>query len=663
MATMFPSWDAINNGRPLPTEGERKLLEFLDDNYGPEYEVYFQPYFNEARPDVVVMRKGGGAMIFEVKDWKLSNYRSTPSGTWIVRANGNRMHNTPIRQVVSYKDKLYSLYSHELFERMTLKQMKECWGVITCAVFFHGSTENEVKNLCYPENISDGNRKFLKHIRLLGDDSLTKKTIDAIFDKSYLSRCSKYFDEALYSDLHCLFKPDTHTKEQGCKYELSDVQKRLAISEAGARKRIKGVAGSGKSFVLARRAVNAHKRTNGTVLILTFNITLINYLHDRISEVREDFDWKYFHLQNYHQLFNCMLQACSLSVVDIARMKFPELFTDDDGEETGTADQPPSVTLSEAQLDAIYSDETLFKGHEKDLERFKYDVVLIDEAQDYQEPWIRIIMKYVATPDAEIVAFADEKQNVYEREVDTNRFPVIPVATGRWDQTLNTTYRLNTEIAELAVAFQKHFLSGRYVVDDRISPARQMMLLFERVHVEYHFYNGQLTKDKVLNIAKFIRGVMKRQSLPVNDVTILGANIEIVREVSEAYAKEYHENVNCMCETPEEYAKVGGREREVKKVRRFKKVNFWQNTGAVSFSSIHSFKGLESPAIILIVGSGVKDSKGDQDAVKIAHANQELVYVGITRSRNYLYVINYGDESYNEFFNSNPVKELLRRLA
>ena len=31
MATLYPSWNAINNGRPLPTDGERKLLEFLDE--------------------------------------------------------------------------------------------------------------------------------------------------------------------------------------------------------------------------------------------------------------------------------------------------------------------------------------------------------------------------------------------------------------------------------------------------------------------------------------------------------------------------------------------------------------------------------------------------------------------------------------------------------
>lgn len=68
-------------------------------------------------------------------------------------------------------------------------------------------------------------------------------------------------------------------------------QKRLIISSPKKQK-VQGVAGSGKSLVLAARAVNALERTKGRILILTFNITLINYLHDRISDVRGKYKGK-----------------------------------------------------------------------------------------------------------------------------------------------------------------------------------------------------------------------------------------------------------------------------------------------------------------------------------------------------------------------------------
>ena len=73
MALVYPTIETIKSFKVQPTEGEWKLLTCLAENFNDEYEVYFQPFLNEARPDVIVMRKGGGAVIFEVKDWDLSN--------------------------------------------------------------------------------------------------------------------------------------------------------------------------------------------------------------------------------------------------------------------------------------------------------------------------------------------------------------------------------------------------------------------------------------------------------------------------------------------------------------------------------------------------------------------------------------------------------------
>ena len=93
----------------------------------------------------------------------------------------------------------------------------------------------------------------------------------------------------------------------------------------------------------------------------------------------------------------------------------------------------------------VYSNIHLFENHKDELP--KYEVILIDETQDYQENWIRIIMKYFASENAEIVAFADEKQNIYSRELDNEKMPRIPVQTGAWDRKLNKSYSLSQKIA------------------------------------------------------------------------------------------------------------------------------------------------------------------------------------------------------------------------
>ena len=52
--------------------------------------------------------------------------------------------------------------------------------------------------------------------------------------------------------------------------------------------------------MLAQRAVNAHIRHKNEVLILTYNITLRNYIHDNLNRVREEFNWNNFHINHYH---------------------------------------------------------------------------------------------------------------------------------------------------------------------------------------------------------------------------------------------------------------------------------------------------------------------------------------------------------------------------
>ena len=666
MATIYPPLETIKRLKQPPTEGELVLLEWLDKNLSGDFEVYFQPFLIEARPDIVVMRRDGGVIIFEVKDWDLANYESLRNGTWKVKANGELMHETPIRQVVSYKDKLFSLNSATLLNERTVKGNKSCWGLVHCAVFFHKSTEARVNALCKPSDITPKNRKFLSYIGLFGDDSLLSGSLRKFLGKIDGRRYG--FTECIYQELRRILKPDFHTMEMGVNYELTKAQEELSKSVAGARKRIRGVAGGGKSFVLARRAVNAHKRTNGNVLILTYNITLKNYLHDRISEVRENFDWRYFHIQNYHQLFNSMLAECNKSIPEIAMAKWPKKYGGYciEAEEDDVGGKKKMPDLTEVELEAIYSDISIFEGHEADIS--KYDVVLIDEAQDYREEWVRIIMRYKAGLNAEIVAFADEKQNVYSRRVDENRLPVIPVATGQWDRSLKTTYRQCRVIADLAAAYQKHFLEKRYEIDAEIKPAPQMELLFDAPRIE-HIFHQSSTIVSLRDIATFIRDTAAAESLHNNDIVILAPGVDFTRELGNAYADLTGEEINTMCEAKIVHDEIVNRynspnpkdrqywemKRDIEKVRRFKKVSFRQNRGSVSFSSILSFKGLESPAVFLIVGT---DNSKTEDGTPILFAEEELMYVGITRARNKLFVLNFGDAQYETFFTLPEVRKL-----
>jgi ATP-dependent exoDNAse (exonuclease V) beta subunit len=116
---------------------------------------------------------------------------------------------------------------------------------------------------------------------------LTKTNFDSILSNRRLNKKSYLFDNDLYKSFKRYLKPPEHTIEQGKEITYTEEQKRIIESKKAHQQKIKGVAGSGKTFALAKRAVNAHLRHKGEILILTFNISLRNYIHDKISDIRE----------------------------------------------------------------------------------------------------------------------------------------------------------------------------------------------------------------------------------------------------------------------------------------------------------------------------------------------------------------------------------------
>ena len=92
------SGENIQKFKVQPTDGEWTLLRFLEKNLDDSFEVYFNPYLNGDRPDIIIMRRGYGVMIIEVKDWNLNNFELDDKKHWIYIPNRSRVK-SPIDQV------------------------------------------------------------------------------------------------------------------------------------------------------------------------------------------------------------------------------------------------------------------------------------------------------------------------------------------------------------------------------------------------------------------------------------------------------------------------------------------------------------------------------------------------------------------------------------
>lgn len=601
MAIFLPDLEQIrillNKKRERSDEGveaEAHLLEFLRVNLDDSYEVYFQSYLNGINPDVVIMRKGSGVMIIEVKDWNLNNYNLDEKNNWLfVDKNGvcQKKEESPLQQVRKYKDSLFDLHIERLLEKKIKDQ--NYFAIVNCVVYFHKATKKQIDDLLAKDDVDNG------YIDLIGFDNLTSENFKRILSKRWLDKKSRYFDDDLYSSFRRYLKPPLHTVEQGKAIIYSDEQKRVIESGRDWQQKVRGVAGSGKTTVLAKRAVNAFKRHGDKVLILTYNISLKNYIHDKISEVREQFEWKNFIVLNYHQFIN-------------EYNKNPDFSWNDENSEITT-------------------------------DGLTFQTIIIDEIQDYEKKWISNVKKFLAK-DGEFIVFGDEKQNIYARALEAKKpYTGIP---GQWN-ILKKSFRLTSAIADLTDKFQSFFFKQKYYHDELVQGR-----LFDRSTIKY-FCLDDFDIDKVIDIYD---STIKELDVHDNDVCFLSSTVEVLRNVDRAIRDKFHKRTNTMFETSEIYEKLkqdfldenqnikkDSFEREIDKVRRNKKYNFWMNSGTTKLSTVHSFKGWEVQTLFLLI-----ETTSDEAAL-----TDELIYTAITRCRQNLIVINLGNKRYDIFFREN----------
>ncbi|WP_439887045.1 UvrD-helicase domain-containing protein [Pseudomonas sp. MBLB4123] len=636
MAKVIPGIERAKLSKQPPTEGELFLLTYLEEHFDPDAEVYFQPCFNGERPDVVIIKEGVGAIIIEVKDWDLASYRVDVKNQWRLAKN-NALLRSPFAQVFSYKQNIFEVHTNGLLDKSMASET--FYGLIKVYVYFHNATKNEIAAFYEPaisalrNELNKLQQEFrgqkvvyeryerkriylsskIKQIdRDVGSLAIARDSLKKISFSG--GKQNPQFEEGVYAELMRLLQPPFHYANEGKPILYTKPQARLSESVEGARAKVCGVAGSGKTSVLAKRAVNAHKRHGEPVLILTFNLTLRMFIRDKISEVREDFSWGAFHIVNYHKFMSAALSSAGIDV------KVPEGLVD------------PSAYLEEH----YYSNEAILDNYAVD----RYKTILIDEAQDYKPEWQRIIRKNFLAEDGEMVLFADEKQNIYDRAVDEEKRASIISGFGRWQRLSKSfRYKQDSPVLQLSVAFQKQFLSEKYVFDGDESYQQTAFLPGIGLSAV-----GTWSAERLLDVAELIVAIAKREGIHPNDITIVSSREDVLREVDFAIRKgpRHQERTITSFASKEDVESVRERrlertkeKKELRQLNSSRKQGFNLNSGVMKLSTLHSFKGFESPTVFVIVN--------DLDG-------PELVYTGLTRAKENIVLLLPDGGRYFDFF-------------
>lgn len=548
--------------------------------------LYIRPNINGDTPDIVVARPNRGIFLI--------NVCTGTSDTEIKES---------VEIIKTYQENLVKLHIKDLNDRIL--EEKSNWALIKMMLYFPCLSTEEVKQIFKNEEY------LIKYVNIQGRE-LFEDTNKTAISNYFNSWSKKKFDNSTLNSFVNIVSPKWHSFKQGKYIVLTNAQKPLAKSEAKARRKINGVAGSGKTQVLATRAVNAHLRTGRKVLVLTYNLTLVNYIKSRIGEVRADFSWDNIIVDNYHQFFKSVANNFGKKV---------------------------SLESFESQH--------FFKEIEKQLP--KYAAIFIDEVQDYRTEWLRILSNNFLEEDGEFVVFGDAKQNIYNRPIDANGQVRLEFISGGWNNSLNQSMRFaNTQLANLAMDFQRAFFPN--LQTDNIE-TREQSLDFDSC-IKYWNINSATDLNTIMSNCRWI---IQKFDVEVKDVVVLSANCETLRELDYFYKQQTSKGTLMTNETKEQFGVLKNDLEytdfkffsDLNHLRRSKRMHFTMDTDFLKLSTIHSYKGWEAKAVILVL-TPPKDDNSEEAQVHIK--DESLIYTAITRAKEKLFILNLGNAKYHSFF-------------
>lgn len=569
--------------------------------------MYIDPVVNEVAVDFIIVRPNKGVLLLNVFEENL-NECTLSADKKEINVHG-QLYQSPIDLISlcqsSIKDGIEELLMSTIEDSRNFSLIKK-------AVVFSENSIDEIKTFFgFEGHIVNFTYVFGKEF--IGSKEVTLNLYNTI---GFLYN-NVAFDDVVRRKLAKIISPSWHSYQEG-RIDMQPIgaQRRLAESSMTQQK-ISGVAGSGKTQVLAFRAVNALKRTGGDVLVLTYNITLANYLKFRLSEIREDFSWEKIDVYPYHQFFRIRAAECQLHV------------------EFGS-----------------YQDETFF-GNSRNHK--KYSAVFVDEVQDYTTEWLRIIMQnFLLEPNGELVVFGDPKQNVYQRPLDTNGDIRLGVIGGQWNRQLTTSRRFtNPRLANLATAFQAQFMAN--LPSDDITTENIMSNTFNFQILTYIDMRQKNTTDALVSN---IITIISNDSNEARDFVVLASSTKLLRNIDTLYRQRTNEQTEITFISTEALEKLKQIHhvsderaanwkfnRDFEALDRTRKQLFTTDKRCLKISTIQSFKGWESPSVIVIL-----ESDFALHNTTFRPMSPQTIYTAITRARENMYIINIGNNTYHNFF-------------
>lgn len=599
MPILIPSLISCQSGM---TSGEKRLAQRLIHKLGSECLLWYNVPIGPKRlhPDFIILHPSRGLLILEVKDWKLDTLRELTS-TWVTihTENGNKKVENPLEQARKYalavckllerdaalvqplgsphQGKLIFPYGYgAVFTNISRKQ----FDASDLGKFFPPHLvicKDEMTESVDAESFQERLWRFLPYS--FGQE-LTQEQINRvrwhIFPEMRITEKQlELFTETTSEESEEIVAPVQLTPDL---IQIMDLQQeQLARSFGEGHRVIHGVAGAGKTLILAHRCQYLAQKHSKPILVLCFNVALASWLRRLIQKKHLT---ACVTIRHFHGWCNDLLKQ--YKVVMPNRNKYE------------------GSSYVQALVEQVI--RAVDKGQ---IPTGQYGAVLLDEGHDFEPEWLKLVVQMVDPDTASLLLLYDDAQKLYGKN-RKQRFSFSSVGIKAQGRTtiLKINYRNTAEVLTLASEFPKQVITSTEVEEEdtpiRVPPqsAGRRGSTPDLVHLPNF-------DEEVNYITQRVQQLFERE--------ISWHEIAILYRYKWMGEKIYQQLVDK--EIPVDWVN-----------KSFSSRSFQPDENTIKLMTMHSSKGLEFP-VVFIPGLGFlpHEQSSPQD-------EEQLLYVAMTRS-------------------------------
>lgn len=583
--------------------GERRVLHqlkrCLEDDYLVWHDVPIGP--RARQPDFVILSPRWGVLLLEVKDWRRATLGpATRDAVELRTPHGAVTVAHPLRQARDYAFELVRLmerdpallHAHGPFAGRLL--FPYGWGVVLASL----------RRADIEAESSDFEGLFPTARTLLRDE--LEDTIDgASFQHRLWGMFTVNYPHTLtlpqrdrirwhlFPELRLQAQPMLDFGEASAPMlpdlmQVMDLQQeQIARSLGEGHRVIHGAAGSGKTMILIYRAqfLAAAATPDKPILVLCFNRTLADRIEYQLRERGVD---ERVQVRTFHSWCQDLVRSYQLGV-------------------------PPALKGA-AYFEALAAtvERAVDSGR---VPGGQYQALLIDEAHDFADAWLRIAARMVSPATQSLLVLYDDAQSIYQTRRRRFNFASVGIEARGRTSILRLNYRSTAEVLTLAMHCAERLLhDARPPADDDGMPLVQPATAGRRGPLPVLIEASDAAEEAQL-LAERIRNALD-EGVPPSQIAVPCRTRALMRPLERALQRQRvpQQSMNALAFRHFDWA-----------------------ADSVRLLTLHSGKGLEFGRVFV---AGLQALPMEAESADEA---MRLLYVGMTRATAELVLSAHGD--------------------